>query len=375
MAEAAGSDERPWDLAEQSAGFGIWDLDIANGQVHYSAHWKAMLGYPATEAPDSTEVWRARVHPEDLPAMVQALSNHLTGLSPAYAHEFRLMAADGSYRWVLSRGRLVERSPQGEPLRAVGTLTDLTDLRQENARRLAQERVVAAQLAQSELLSRMSHELRTPLNAVLGFAQLLALRIGHDHLDEQRRYVTHIEEAGWQLLRMVDDVLALSDLQSGRLQVARAPVDLCALLKAGLQAYQAQASRQQLLLSAEDLPAQAHALADEGRLRQVVSNLLSNAIKYNRVGGAVRVGLRAQQQTWVLSVSDTGQGIPAAQLEHLFEPFNRLGRRSAGVEGVGVGLVLTRSLLAMMDGTLAVHSTEGQGSCFEISLPRAAARA
>lgn len=364
--------EQRWGLAEQSAGFGIWDLDLVQGVVQYSAQWKAMLGYAPTETADSTEVWRSRVHPEDLPAMLQALNAHVAGLQAAYQHEFRLRAANGHYRWVLSRGRVVEHSAQGAPLRVVGTLTDLTDRRQEEAERLVNERAKAAQSAQSELLSRMSHELRTPLNAVLGFAQLLAARMGQDNLDEQRRYLSHIEEAGWQLLGMVDDVLALSDLQAGRLQVQRQTVDLCGVVRAGLLAHQALATRQHLTLLADDLPARALVIADERRLQQVLGNLLSNAIKYNKPGGTVCVSLRPQADAWLLSISDTGLGMPAAQLEHLFEPFNRLGRRSVGVEGVGVGLVLVRSLLAMMDGTLAVRSTEGQGSVFDISLPRSA---
>jgi PAS domain S-box-containing protein len=360
-----------WGLAEQNAAFGIWDLDIPKGQVLYSAQWKALLGYPATDTPDSTAVWRARVHPDDLAAMVQALQLHLQGQQPAYAHEFRLLTASGDYRWVLSRGRVVERSAHGEPLRAVGTLIDLTDRQWEEARRREQARREAAHSAQSDMLSRMSHELRTPLNAVLGFAQLLGSRIGQPDLDEQRRYVTHIEEAGWHLLNMVNDVLALTELQAGRLRVEREPLELCALVRAGWAAHRSAALRHQLEWVEPELPASAWVLGDERRVQQVLGNLLSNAIQYNRPGGSVALSLRHQAEAWVLAVTDTGQGIPAAQLPHLFEPFNRLGRPSTGVAGVGVGLVLTRSLLAMMDGTLTVQSTEGQGSCFEISLPRA----
>jgi PAS domain S-box-containing protein len=369
MADSDSHLTQRWDLAERSAGFGIWDLDIQRGTVQYSAEWKALLGYPATDEADSTEVWRSRVHPDDLPAMVQALGDHVAGLQPAYAHEFRLQAADGGYLWVLSRGRVVAHDPDGAPLRAVGTLIDLTHRRQQEAQRLAHERAETAQGVQAELMSRMSHELRTPLNAVLGFAQLLGARIGHDNLDEQRRYVAHIEEAGWQLLRMVDDVLALSDLQAGSLQVQAQQVDLCELVRSALENHQAIAIRHQLTLTAAPLPLRAPVMADARRLQQVLSNLLSNAVKYNRPGGTVKLGLRFHDTAWVLWVTDSGVGMSAAQVAHLFEPFNRLGRRSTGAEGVGVGLVLARSLLAMMGGTLAVQSTEGQGSTFEISLP------
>lgn len=188
--------EQRWGLAIQSAGFGVWDLDVPGQTVHYPPQWKAMLGYPAVDERDSTATWRGRVHPTDLPPMLAALGAHLTGDEPGYTMEFRLRAADGSYRWVLSRGRVVERDGEGRALRAIGTLTDLTDRREAERQR-----------ARAEVLARASHELRTPLNAVLGFAQLLQQGIGHDDPAEQRRQAARIEQAGWRLLQMVDEML------------------------------------------------------------------------------------------------------------------------------------------------------------------------
>jgi len=207
--------EQRWGLAEQSAGFGVWDLDVRDQVVHYSPQWKALLGYNDTDEADSTAVWRSRVHTDDLQPMLTALTGHLDGREPAYAMEFRLRAADGSYRWVLSRGRVVERNAQGEALRAIGTLTDLTDRRQAEHGRIERERAEATGRAKAEFLSHMSHELRTPLNAVLGFAQLLQPRIGDADLAEQRRYVAQIEDAGWHLLRLIDDVLQRSEPPQG----------------------------------------------------------------------------------------------------------------------------------------------------------------
>jgi PAS domain S-box-containing protein len=370
MGEEQKQIEQRWGLAEQSAGFGVWDLNVPLQQVQYSAQWKAVLGYDAVDTPDSTATWRARVHPDDLPSMLAIQLDHLQGRTAAYQTEFRLRCADGSYRWVLSRGRVVERDAAGQAVRAVGTLIDLTDRHQEEVRRRDQDRAAAVQTAQSEFLSRMSHELRTPLNAVLGFAQLLALRIGQHNVEEQRRYVGHIETAGWQLLRMVDDVLDLANLEAGKLQVQLVPVELTALMAAGMAHVEADALRQQVDLRAPDLTGPVMVVADARRLGQVLGQLLNNAIRYNRPGGLVRLALRDEGAHWVMVVADTGIGIPAAQLEHLFEPFNRLGRRSTGAEGVGVGLVLARSLLALMAGQLRVSSTEGQGSSFEIRLPR-----
>ncbi|MFY9511683.1 MAG: PAS domain-containing protein [Rubrivivax sp.] len=199
--------EQRWGLALQSAAFGVWDLDPRAQLVHYSPQWKAMLGYGDSDEADSTGTWRDRVHPDDLRGMLQALLGHLDGRSEVYEHEFRLRAADGRWHWVLSRGRVVARDARGQALRMVGTLTDLSDRREAEALRLERDRHEAAHRVQTAFLSRMSHELRTPLNAVLGFAQLLKGRIGEADVDTQRHQVAQIEQAGWQLLAMIEQML------------------------------------------------------------------------------------------------------------------------------------------------------------------------
>lgn len=195
--------ERRWDLAEQCAGFGVWDLDIAAQRVHYSRAWKSLLGYAGEDAADSTATWRARVHPDDLASMMAAQSAHFAGETAAYRIEFRLRAADGSFRWMRSCGRVVERDATGQALRAVGTLTDLTDSRHVEQSRLDGERAAASARARAEFLSRVSHEMRTPLNAVLGFAQLMAQDLTPE-LPQQRQRLAQIERSGWELVRLID---------------------------------------------------------------------------------------------------------------------------------------------------------------------------
>ncbi len=202
--------EQRLDLAARNAGFGIWDLDVRNERVHYSPGWKAMLGYDETDEPDNTATWRDRVHPDDLAPMLARLNDHLQDSTPSYEMEFRLRAADGRYRWVLSRGRVVERDAQGEALRAIGTLIDLTDWREAERRRTERMHHDATSRARDDFARCMHHELHTPLNAILGFAQLLAPRIGSADTETQRHYLAHIEQAGWQLLQMIDEVLAVS---------------------------------------------------------------------------------------------------------------------------------------------------------------------
>ena len=368
--------EQRWGMALQSASFGVWDLDPLNQRVYYSPEWKRMLGYEASEGIDDTELWRQRVHPDDLAGMVGSLTAHLSGQQPAYEHEFRIRAADGSYRWVLSRGRVVERNDQGEPLRVVGTLTDVTDRREAESLRAARDRAEAANRAKTEFLSRMSHELRTPLNAVLGFAQLLGPKLGQASIDEQRRHVAHIEQAGWHLLSIINDVMDLSRIESGQLELRTQVVDLDTVLGSVSDMMFPMAAERDVTLHHESRAVGIQVVADPTRLRQVLTNLLSNAIKYNRRGGSVHLSVvqvlnRESGRRCVLTVRDTGIGIPAEQMSHLFEPFNRLGRADLGVDGVGIGLVLTRWLLQHMGGGLSVQSEAGVGSSFALDLPLA----
>ncbi len=365
--------EERWGLALQSAAFGVWDLDPRAQRVHYSPEWKAMLGYGdlPVEETEHTDFWRRRVHPDDLQRMLAALHAHLAGDASSYAVEFRLRAADGSWRCVLSRGRVVERDAGGAPLRMVGTLTDLTEHHELQAARLARARAEAASRAKTEFVSRMSHELRTPLNAVLGFAQLLSRRLGDGDIEGQRTYVANIEQAGWHLLAMINDVLDLQRMESGQLALQIETVALAPLWDAVATSLSPLAERHGVRLAAATLPPRAAVQADPARLKQVLAHLVGNAVKYNRAGGTVTFAATALGGQWRLSVADTGQGIPAAQLPHLFEAFNRVGREGPGADGVGIGLVLARSLVRQMGGDVTVRSTPGAGTTVEVDLPRA----
>lgn len=190
-------EEERWRLALDSASFGVWDLDPQAERVHYSPAWKARLGLPPVDEPDSTLFWRRRVHPDDLDPMLLALRRHIEGDTPTYEMPFRLRGGGAGWRRVLSRGRVVERDAQGRALRLVGTMVEL------GGRTQASDCGPAALARRSQL----SHGLRTPLHAILGLSYLLAQRAGQTSADEQRRHLARIEEAGRSLLDLVDDLL------------------------------------------------------------------------------------------------------------------------------------------------------------------------
>jgi signal transduction histidine kinase/ActR/RegA family two-component response regulator len=260
-----------------------------------------------------------------------------------------------------------------------GRLTN--DLRQDNERmqaeilRRSQElqetnrRLREADTAKSEFLSRMSHELRTPLNAVLGFGQLLEM----DTLtDEQRDGVGQILKGGRHLLGLINEILDLASIESGRLPLSIEPTELREVLDDAVALIRQLADKAdvEVHIDADD----AVVLADRQRLKQIVLNLLSNAVKYNHAGGSVMVSTEASGERVGFTVADTGQGIPAEGLARLFEPFERLGAQETAVEGSGLGLSITKRLVEAMGGTISVRTAAGNGSAFRVELPRAESR-
>ncbi|MGH2452489.1 MAG: ATP-binding response regulator [bacterium] len=257
----------------------------------------------------------------------------------------------------------------------VGRLRDLSDaVRRELARR--REAEVAAEVAnraKSQFLSRMSHELRTPLNAILGFAQLLDL----DPLSpEQRESVAHILRGGQHLLELVNEVLDISRIESGHLTMVLEGVPLPPMLQEALDLVRPLAAERSVRLYEDGGAAGRAVQADRQRLRQVLLNLLSNAVKYNRAGGTVTISCQELSPGHLrLSVRDTGRGIPADQLDQVFVPFARPGTANSGVEGVGIGLALSRALVRLMRGEIGVSSLVDQGTTFWVDLPAAEASA
>ncbi|MCU0950487.1 MAG: ATP-binding protein [Burkholderiaceae bacterium] len=361
--------EARWNFALEGSDVGVWDWDAATDRVYFSSRWKAMLGFAEHEIGDGLNEWSSRVHPEDSAHVYAALAPHLAGSTPLYASEHRLRCRDGSYKWILDRGKVVARDAQGKPLRVVGTHTDITDRRRAEQAVMAQEAAERASRAKSEFLSRMSHELRTPMNAVIGFAQLLRLDPREPPSPAQAERLAHIEHAGAHLLTMINDVLDLTRIETSHLPVSLVEVPAADAAADALALVAGMAAAHEVSLHHRIAPLSDLRLrADGTRLRQVLVNLLSNAVKYNRRGGSVDVSAERVPAAAgalpriALHVTDTGRGLTPAQLADLFQPFNRLGAEARGVEGTGIGLVLSKRLAQLMGGDLTVSSEPGVGT-------------
>jgi len=263
----------------------------------------------------------------------------------------------------------ISRLGQGDSALMTVVVRDATSLRLAQEARIAQVAAESASRAKTEFLSRMSHELRTPLNAVLGFAQLLQGDEQEPMTPGQFNQVERIRVAGWHLLALINDVLDVSKIEAGHVSVEDRKVDLLAVLDEAIRINQPGADELGLRLIATCRQADPVSVwGDTRRLRQIVINLLSNAIKYNRPAGSVEIRVGGDAHHTHIDIIDTGIGMDTAQLEHLYEPFNRLGRERNGIEGTGLGLALTRQLVQLMRGEIQVHSTVGVGTRMRVVL-------
>jgi len=239
-----------------------------------------------------------------------------------------------------------------------------TNLQLETARAIADK----ANRAKSEFLSSMSHELRTPLNAVLGFAQLLASD-KPPPTQSQQRSLDQILKGGWYLLQLINEILDLAMIESGQVMMSQESMGLSEVLRDCQAMMEPQANKRGIDMRFTSLEQPFFVHADRTRVKQVLINLLSNAIKYNRKGGSVTVTAGTSSEGRVcLSVTDSGTGLSPAQIDQLFQPFNRLGREHGGEEGTGIGLVVTKQLVELMGGTIGVESVLDVGTTFWIEL-------
>ena len=233
----------------------------------------------------------------------------------------------------------------------------------------ANERLRTADTAKNEFLSRMSHELRSPLTAIMGFGQLLSFS-GLDPKSEER--VSMILKASDHLLAIVHEVLDLSRVQEGTVSISPETVALQPLVDEAVGLMRPLAESLGVVMHPPELaPGVGYVFADNQRLKQVVINLLSNAIKYNRPTGEIRVSVvEAPEERVRVSVTDTGRGLSPESIAKLFVPFERLDAAAAGIEGTGLGLALSRTLVEAMGGTIGVESVLGAGSTFTVELDR-----
>jgi PAS domain S-box-containing protein len=345
---------------------GVCYTDLEGNVKQTNPRFCELVGYSAEELLRMTAV--DFTHPDDVALDREYGAQLIGGLFPVYRRHKRFVNKARRTVWVQTTVSLL-RNEDGQPWRIVAAVEDITEhLRLQEAER-AREAAEASNRAKSDFLSRMSHELRTPLNAMLGFAQLLELDQRHPIADAQRPWVSQIQQAGWHLLEMINDVLDLSRIESGNLRLSIEALDLKDLLTSTATMVEGDARRRGIVITQALATDAATVRGDATRVKQILINLLSNAVKYNIERGRIHVASRPSGDMVEITVTDTGMGMTAEQMRDLFQPFNRLGRERSQQEGTGIGLVISQRLAELMGGTLKARSVAGEGSSFILTLP------
>lgn len=358
---------------------GFVEVEMSSGRADTSAVYDAIFGL-TPDMPRTAAQWLDMIHPDDRSIGEARLRAFATADAPLPPFEYRILrGTDGQTRWIWSTSdRTLDAAGTVKQISTI--VVDITDRKEaEIAMRKAHKATEAASLAKSEFLANMSHELRTPLHGVLGNAQLLA---DSPLEDDQRLCVDGVLDNARNLLVMVDDVLDHASLDTGTLSVVSETVDLPALLHRLRREFQPTATRRRLELTVLDLPVDAPSsiAADHRRMHQVLSDLLSNAFKFTD-SGTVTLGVAVLDAGALppaggmrIFVRDTGIGIEAAAVDHLFDPFYQadasISRRHGGA---GLGLSLAKRLVEMMGGGIGVESAPGAGSTFNLDFPHAGA--
>ncbi len=363
--------EMRWQFALEGSRDGIWDWNVETGEVFFSSMWKRMLLYEDHEIEHDLSEWDKRVHPDDRDATYADVNAHLEGKTDFYLNEHRLMCKDGRYRWILDRGMVIERTEEGKPLRFIGTHSDITERKRSEAElREARDRARSADRAKSEFLANMSHEIRTPMNAVLGFSELLLSLVSDPR---QKKYIASIHGAGKSLLTIINDILDLSKIEAGMMSLQYGNTDLQRIIHEIEVVFEQRIGEKGISFIRETDPAlPPFLLLDEIRIRQILLNLVGNAVKFTD-RGHVKLSVAFSplagggKGALTITVADTGMGIPEKQQQAMFDPFTQQeGQAALKYGGTGLGLTITRRLVEMMNGSIALKSEWGAGTVFEV---------
>ncbi len=347
---------------------------------------EALTGYARGEIL-TKDFWEL-VHPEDRELIKERGRARLAGEDLPPEYEFRIIRKDGEERWIsMTAGPIAY---EGKPA-IIGTLFDITDRRRaaEARERYSEELAakvrertseledahkvaVAANNAKSEFIANVSHELRTPLNAIIGFSEVMRDGLTGPLTGEQREYLGDIWRSGRHLLRLINDILDLSKVEAGMMELELSELSLKELFDGCLFMFREKAQRHGIRLHTE-LPEDVATLllqADERKIKQVVLNLVANALKFSAEGGTVGVVASRHNESVCISVWDTGIGISPQNLRKLFKPFTQLGAPlTKKYEGTGLGLHLSRKIVELHGGSIWAVSEEGKGSRFSFTIP------
>ncbi len=368
MESALRVSEARWQTALEGSGYGIWDMNVITGEVFYSSQYKTMLGYDGDEQWSTVDDWKTRVHPDDVEECLEALRSHFRGETDLYIKEYRMHCKNGSYKWILDSGKVIEWAAIGKPARAIGTHIDVDDRKRLEVSLMESiEKERELNELKSRFVSTASHEFRTPLSSILITSDSLLTYWERMEEHQIKDKLAKINNQVLHLTKIVNDVLHLSKIEEGKIEFNPVDIDIIEICRQVIDSF----NSDPMITNKINLvsPYSSVIMKLDARLIfQVINNLVSNSIKYTPENPVIRVEVIIRNKELSISVSDNGIGIPEADQKHLFKPFYR-GSNTTLIQGNGLGLSIVRESVVLHGGNIIFRSRPGHGTTFYITFP------
>jgi two-component system sensor histidine kinase/response regulator len=359
-----------WNYALSGSKDAVWDVNLITDESFFSPTLNEILGYKSFETIPYR--WEEMVHPEDIKTAWNQFVNHLEGKTHFYEQEYRMLKKDGSYIWILDRGKIAETDAEGNPTRVIGTFSNI-DYRKklEEEYKITLEKAEEANISKSLFLSTMSDEIRTPMNGVIGIINLL---LSENPKREQRENLNALKYSANNLMYLLNNILDFSKIDAGKMDIETSSFNLIELVQNILKSFAGSANEKKLKLqlkTSNNIPASI--IGDVTRLSQIFGNLISNAIKFTSEGQVTVELLTQKINEEEISVQfnfkDTGMGIEENYLPQIFEQFTQASNETTRkFGGTSLGLVICKQLIEIMGGQLEVKSEVNQGTHFWFTL-------
>lgn len=356
--------------ALEGANDGLWDWELKTDFFFLSPRSKLICGITDEEFNENREDWKKNIHPEDAPLVESKLLSHLSDEKSNYECEYRIKKHDGNYCWILDRGKIVERDKVGKPQRMVGTHSDINDRKQfEKELQDAKDTAEKSNKMKTEFLAQMSHEIRSPINIILNFTGLMRDEINGKIDEELFSCFDSIDRAGQRIIRTIDLLLNMSEIQTGAFEPNREKIDLVEdIIKSLYLEYAmiAQAKKLDLILKLK-IP-KAKKTIDKYSVNQIFANLIDNAIKYTNAGSIEIIVYKNTNDNIAIDIKDTGIGISEEFQTNIFQPFSQEYQGyTRPYEGNGLGLALVQKYCQLNNAEITFISNKDEGTTFTVT--------
>ena len=352
-----------WKFALEGAGDGLWDWNLQTNEVYFSKRWKAMLGFEENEIANHLDEWKKLVHPDDIEKSLAAIQLHIDGKLPFYSNIHRALCKDGSYKWILDRGKIVAYDEHHKPIKMVGTHTDLTE------RMEMESELFKLNADKDRFISILAHDLKSPFNSILGFLDLLTDNVRTYEIDKIEKLINVISASAKNTFNLLEDILMWVRSNSGKLACEQLSVSLSESCNSVIENMELAAKNKNISINYFS-DGEIFVFVDRNMLHTILRNLISNAIKFTNENGKISVYAEHDKSTATITVSDNGVGISPDTLLKLFKITEKITTNgTANEKGTGLGLLLCKEFVEKHGGRIWVESELGKGSAFKFTLP------